>query len=320
VDKKLDKFHFNVGKQLADIKADVHFESFTLKPSEACKSRNENVFQQLLECLHFSFSSDLTKKSTEGEVRTDCPWTNHSHNWAAATRDVNCRTADAKSTEPTDAADNATNIEKSCYQPLVDYLRNVAKLNAVLVAHGNGLPGGLLFDKFVYTLKRDITVASSELRKAFREPKMKFRVKGRTDVVVIPLDADFPCRQTVDIAIEIKPVGFNVSEGLREAFLQLIGLNVANEIRSPCVILTDLALAHYMMYLECINMMTNKFDLVVKQYKDFNQALWMATSLAGRECTTCHFGAAPTPQGSSNTADEDSLTDIFGSVSLEVAH
>ena len=80
---------------------------------------------------------------------------------------------------------------------------------------------------FVYTLKTDIRLRSKVLRLTGDKPRYKFHLLDRTDVVVLIPGSVSISRQTVCVAVEVKPEGFNVKEGLREAFLQLIGLNVA---------------------------------------------------------------------------------------------
>lgn len=264
----------------------------------------------MLECLHMEYSHDLTLAAVEGEVSSECHWANHSHNW----------TADRKAAKPPASADKPdTTLKASSYEPLVEYLKLTANLNALAVPNGAGLPNRLLFDMFVYSLKSDVRLRSKVLRNSAEEPRAKFHIMGRTDVAVILPSSVSATRQTTSIAIEIKPDGFNVKEALREAFLQLIGLNVANEIRSPCVILTNLAHTHYVLYLVCVDPIKLRFELVLKQYKAFNQALWMAVSLTDRECVTKHFGAAPTPQSSmadSDSGNEDELVDGFENVNV----
>jgi hypothetical protein len=308
----LETMSFNFGKQLLDIRADVRVESLIVTPSEACKSNAENiaVFSRLLECLHMGYSPDLTSEAVEGEVSTECLWANHVHNWAAARKAAK---------PPAGVGKPDTTLEASSYEPLVNYLKSTAKLNALAVPNGAGLPNRLLFDMFVYSLKSDVRLRSEALRKTADEPRKKFHIMGRTDVVVIIPGSVSATRQATCIAIEVKPAGFNVKEALREAFLQLIGLNVANEIRSPCVILTNLAQTHYVLYLVCVDTFRLRFELALKTYNSFNQALWMAVSLTDRKCVTKHFGAAPTPESStldSDSGNEETLVDEFDNIKV----
>lgn len=198
---------FNIGKQLLDIKADVKVQSIVLTPSVACKSSPDNVmvFTRLLECLHMKYScglecphiwcpSDLLLAAKDGENSAECSWANHVHNWTAG-------------------------LEASSYGPLVDYLKLTAHLNALAIPNGEGLPNRLLFDMNVFSLKKDTRVRSKLLRQTADEPRLMFRIKGRTDVVVIPPGGVYAIRVTVRIAIEVKPPGFKKSEALREAFL-----------------------------------------------------------------------------------------------------
>ena len=318
VGEKLEAQAFNFGKELSDIKAHVRVESLIVKPSEACKSNPESTstFNRLLECLHLEYSHDLTLVAEDGEVSDACPWSNHTHNWTAARR------SEAATSQVEVAKVDDVKVEKASYQPLVDYLNNVAQLTAHKVPNGTSLPNRLLFDIFVYTLKTDIRLRSKVLRLTGDEPRYKFHLLGRTDVVVLIPGSVSISRQTVCVAVEVKPEGFNVREGLREAFLQLIGLNVANEIRSSSVILTNLAQTHFVLYLECVDPIKLRFKLVVKKYTAFNQALWMAMSLKDLPCRTKHFGAAPTPHSSAaeSESEEDELTEEFRNVKVEDAY
>lgn len=318
LEAKLEAQAFNFGKELSDIKAYVRVESLIVKPSEACKSNSESIaiFNRLLECLHLEYSSDLTLVAEDGEVSGACTWSNHTHNWTAARR------SEAVTSQVEVAKVDDVKVEKASYQSLVDYLNNVAQLTAHEVPNGTSLPNGLLFDMFVYTLKTDIRLRSKVLRLTGDEPRSKFHLLGRTDVVVLVPGSVAISRQTVCVAVEVKPEGFNVKEGLREAFLQLIGLNVANEIRSSSVILTDLAQTHFVLYLDCVDPIKRSFKLVVKIYTAFNQALWMAMSLKDLPCITKHFGAAPTPETSDaeNEAEVGELTEKFRNVKVEDAY
>jgi hypothetical protein len=102
------------------------------------------------------------------------------------------------------------------------------------------------FETNVHSLKSDVRLRSLELRKNGDEPRRengdeKFCIRVRTDVVIVNGYAVSINRQTSRIAIEVKPEEFAVFEGLREAFLQLVGLIVSNENISSCVILTNFA-------------------------------------------------------------------------------
>jgi hypothetical protein len=191
--KAVESMAFNFGKQLSDIRADVRVESLIVKPSEACKSNPENiaVFSRLLECLHLEYNHDLSLAAVEGECCADCPWANHVHNWAAARNAAKL---------PADADKPDTSLEASSYEPLVEYLKSVAHQNALAVRNGAGLPNGLLFDMFVYSLKSDVRLRSKVLRMTADEPRAKFHIMGRTDVVVLHPSSVSATRQTTCFA------------------------------------------------------------------------------------------------------------------------
>lgn len=201
-------------------------------------------------------------------------------------------------------------MKSSSYAPALDYLRNIAKLNAFLVANGEDLPSRLLFDIHFHTLKSDIRLRSSELRLTADEPKLRFRIKGRTDIVILPYSSIVPNRLETMIAIEIKPVGFNVKEALHEAFIQLVGLT-SNDTSSPCVIVTNFAKKHFVLYLEAIDHIKMKFMIVVKRFDMFNECLWFSMLLPERECKTKHLGECATPPQSASS-DEASESSFHG--------
>lgn len=145
LEAQLEAQAFNFGKELSDIKAYVRVESLIVKPSEACKSNPESIstFNRLLEYLHLAYSHDLTLVAEDGEVSDACPWSNHTHNWTAARR------SEAATSQVEVAKVDDVKVEKASYQPLVNYLNNVAQLNAHKVPNGTSLPNRLLFDIFV---------------------------------------------------------------------------------------------------------------------------------------------------------------------------
>ena len=191
----------------------------------------------------------------------------------------------------------------------------------MLVAEGQDLPNRLLFDEYIYTLKplTKLTVRSSELRKTGEEPKFRLHLQGRTDLVILVPGKEALIRQNVGIAIEVKPEGFNVDVGLREAFIQLVGLNVSNAVSSPLVILTNLAKTHYVLYFESVEALPNRYEVVVKKYGKFSNALHHACSIYSRSSITRNLSMPPTPEESvdSDVDEDDELAQNFGSVSVE---
>mmetsp|Transcript_14141 Transcript_14141/g.21092 ORF Transcript_14141/g.21092 Transcript_14141/m.21092 type:complete len:380 (-) Transcript_14141:109-1248(-) len=286
-------FAFNVVKGINDIKSQATFQTSTIKPSEACKSNPENIatFYRLLECLQLDCGHDLTA-NIESPDKTDSAngFPKFSYQWP----------------QSSDYATSKKN-EFLSYEPLLKYLQ-ANNMNAFMINNGQLLPNGLLFDVLIHSLKSDITLKSKDLRMTGDEPRCKFHLMGRSDLVILTPDSHVISRQTTATAIEVKPVGFNVKEGLREAALQLIGLNVDNNTISASVLLTNLAKTHYVIYLKAVDINKQKFKLVVKSFEAFHDAIAMVHLLHGRPCITKHFGSPPTPESSeseSNLVDGD---------------
>lgn len=95
-----------------------------------------------------------------------CPWLHYTFNWTAA------RSSEAETSQVEVAKVDDTKVEKASYQPLVDYMNNVAKLTAFDVSNGTNLPNRLLFDMFVYTLKSDILLTGPGPRFTFGVARM----------------------------------------------------------------------------------------------------------------------------------------------------
>jgi hypothetical protein len=195
--------------------------------------------------------------------------------------------------------------ETASYPPVLKFLRDTCKYSAVVVGNGERLHSGLLFNKDVYTLrKKDPTTVRGQT--VWR----KNVVRGRTDVVVLreslPKEAII-LRNNVLFATEIKrpqDIAKSKSGCLREAQIQLIGLNVDNPNGSPPVILTDLVSVHRVLY---VDVKSGTFAYVIKQITcaSFAAAVLTAQILGERECVTANFSRPPSPSNSEHSDGEE---------------
>lgn len=115
--------------------------------------------------------------------------------------------------------ENETRIlETSSYAAFRDHL-NALGVNAFVIGNGQSLPYNLLFNVDVYTIRPSIFVSSDELCKTGDEQKLRFNLSGRSNLVVLDPQLDSVCvgRLGIRYTVEIKPKGFNVREGIREA-------------------------------------------------------------------------------------------------------
>jgi len=299
---------FDMHLKLNNIEAATGFQVTEITPSSACKSSNSKHFEALTTGLGFQIGK-LADKVLDFEEHPQIDWKNFVFHWNAKR-----------------ASDGApATKEEDSYKPLVKYLQNVSNLKAFVVASGDHLYNGRLFEQDVHTLKEDISVSSFELRKTGAQPRKIITIKGRTDVVIIDPNQDL-CRSSVLIAIEVKPgkfTDFTLEAGLREIFVQLIGLNTANPFHSPAVLLTNLVESHYLMFLEATgNLPRLKFKLKILKFSQLNHSLAHALKLSQRDCITKHFGAPPTPQTSEKTSEkseEEEEEENFGNVQLGAA-
>eukprot|EP01038_Epipyxis_sp_PR26KG_P017097 gene17097-23525_t len=66
-------------------------------------------------------------------------------------------------------------LESASYEPLQKHL--------MIVSEGQGLPDGILYREELWTLKKNTSLRSVELRKSGEEPIFKYILYGRTDLV-----------------------------------------------------------------------------------------------------------------------------------------
>jgi hypothetical protein len=220
-------------------------------------------------------------------------------------------------------------LESASYEPLLKHLLEHG-ICAVKIGEGQGLPDALLYHEELWTLKRNTSLRSEDLRKTGEESVFKYILQGRTDLVRKKNNADPLGKSNNRYFIEIKRVDDFVEEdSLREAVLQLIGGNASNSFHSPPVLLTNLAKMHYVLYISLVGDPTVelRFKLNVVKMLSFGVALAFVEELtAEMKSVTLHLGRKPTPPPSPPKAknasepkvDED-IAERFGNASLEEA-
>jgi hypothetical protein len=194
-------------------------------------------------------------------------------------------------------------LENSSYVPTVEYLKSCGFV-AYNIANGQHLPDSLLFESDVYTLRKlDPTMNRSQ-----QVYKIHI-VSGRSDIAI--LTQDYIARGQPKIAkwmikfvIEIKTTqamrkSISIKPCWREACIQLIGLNVENDNRSPPVVMTNLKDVHYVIYLERVDQSIEEFGFQIQMQpcSSFQAAIAFASLLADRDSISAHFCRAPTPNG-----------------------
>jgi hypothetical protein len=200
----------------------------------------------------------------------------------------------------------------------------------VNVSEGQGLPDGLLYHEELWTLKKNTSLRSEDLRKISQEPIFKYILRGRTDLVRKKNSADPLGKSNNRYFIEIKRADDFVEEdSLREAALQLIGGNASNSFHSPPVLLTNLAKKHFVLYISLVGDPTVelRFKLNIVKMPSFGVALaFVEEHTAEMKSETLHLGRKPTPPSSppkaknaSDSNDDDDITGRFENVSLEEA-
>jgi hypothetical protein len=210
--------------------------------------------------------------------------------------------------------------EINSYDPLMEYL-STCNLRSFDVHKGKHLPNGCLFNNPVYTLKTNGV-----------QPQLILYVKGTSDILVVSPEATDIYRlkrSQYEFCIEVKTsaaMDKNINECLREALIQLVGLNVNNAYRSPSVLLTNLTRRHFVLHLDADGEGNVHFKAL--KFSSFHQALHLCHTLCRRVPLTANWGKAPTPEGtrrddSPEKGDEEEREDdeesVYEKVTLETS-
>ena len=188
-----------------------------------------------------------------------------------------------------------TVLEKTAYPYVLHSLQEWG-FHAADVSDGAKLTsnGKHLFNEDIYTLRQK-DPRSNRGQRVYR----KHCVRGRSDIAVLNQPApETILRHMVDFVIEVKTAaGLTRSACLHEAQVQLIGLNAANHVRSPPVMLTDLKSKFTVLHLALESYEPLKYVINSQECTSFPQAVHLATMLAKRECVTAEFSRAGSDSG-----------------------
>lgn len=212
--------------------------------------------------------------------------------------------------------------EKEGYPPLIQHLgQHGFKLTDV--SSGSRLVDNELFDVFVWSLRHLDGVPGQK-----PEVQYRCRIHGRTDLLSWSAGGQDSSGDIMDwmadYAIEVKKtLAGRVDLSEREALLQLIGLNVANQHKAPPVVLTDLVSTHFVYSLRKIRGELLQFVLTKRQFRSVLSAVHFARRLAQdprRVGLAADFGRGPTavpspassigPLYDSGSQDLDGMTDV----------
>jgi hypothetical protein len=179
-------------------------------------------------------------------------------------------------------------LESDSYQPLCKYLRSNGFVTEV-VDHGQKLqPNQELFFAELWTL-RSRPDASGRAEKII----LKARIHGRTDLVCLDQELkDGSCilSHAVRFAIEIKQADdFQQDQAIREATVQLLGLCASNGLRTPCVLLSNLATKHFVVNLDLPDPAICRFQIIATQCPTIDVAICFADEISRRPCISQYF-------------------------------
>jgi hypothetical protein len=205
---------------------------------------------------------------------------------------------------PSAACKSDEEMEIASYAVIKQYLDD-AKLQCRIVGNGQNLPDGLLFDAKLFTLRQQ-----NPFEKKFQPVYFVQRLRGRTDVVVLRQDIELHgqiLQHHVDFAIEVKTpsqMQSSKSKCVREAALQLIGLNAENHQWTPAVILTNLVKTHLVLYLKKDGVEPVQYSIHSKRCSTFRAAVHLVCTME-RPKISADFSRCPSPPASEDSTVSD---------------
>lgn len=191
--------------QLIDVK---------ITPTEGKKSKNAQTFMDLIDMFGLGRKNIVERvevyESTDSDFIKESLLFDFYYNWSN------------------------NHLEESCYLPFITHFKKL-DIQLIDVHSGQDLPGGLVFDVKLYTLKTNASVSSKVLKSSAQNPIHKFDLSGRTDVIRVKR-IDRPighsnikyfveCKRNADFSDKK-----DVEECLKEGVLQLIGINASNTL------------------------------------------------------------------------------------------
>jgi len=195
---------------------------------------------------------------------------------------------------PKDYGDDRS-LERTSYHPVAEYLKKLGFV-CVDVSEGQCCVEKLLFNADIFTSRED-----NPMRVRGQRVYLRHRIQGRTDLAVLRRDnhGGYILRNMIKFVVEIKTVyGYQQSQTgcMREAQLQVIGLNAFNTHSSPPVVLSNLAKTHKVVYLDVDSEW--RYEIKVQDCNSFAAAIHFADTLSNRKCISQHFSRPTTPDSS----------------------
>jgi CRISPR/Cas system-associated exonuclease Cas4 (RecB family) len=267
--------------------SNVQITQYDIVPSQACSTNRASEFNVVLEWLQLAVDIPFIQRVTDRELGGD--YCQYERFRAFPWGDQN---------------------ESAGYETMLQYLSTCGLISRKVA---NGIN---LYDFDVYSL-RDRVVDALTLRNENKVPIHKFHIHGKTDIVV--LDEDILTRGKIKFAIEIKTVvnmhtDAKTNQALREAFLQLVGLNVRNDYKSPAVVLTNMNEKHYILYLDIRgDLEAFRFDLKIHKSNELHKVIQLANQIGSRSSFTGRLGKELTPLPTEATEPDE-----FDNVAVEI--
>ena len=317
---------FEVLKSLQTVALDIKdlkqqtsavYKNFT--PSSALKSENNNEFVKLFSTLKLAYSPALSTMSQNyvGPNLVRYAQRRFNFKWADSSKPATID-GDEVEEDNDEAINNTVNVdtenrilEKTAYKPLMQYLESL-NLPCADVSDGERCLERNLFHSDVFTLRKSTAFSTATMRLKAQAPVFIQTIKGRSDIIILSdkfLDQRIYHKAHVRVAVEVKTIkGLkNVDGALREAAIQLVGLNVNNTEATPVVLLTNFTKKHFVLYLTLSSYPEENlsYNLHIVQFKTFESSLEFAEIQSLLEPISSYFGGPPTPPAS--VAENSSL-------------
>lgn len=292
-------------RKLAQLKINEHVSitQFTIDTTEYCKLNKNYIYQDILNLLklkNLSLPSILSDTINFFETSSSSSSTSPSHPSSSS----------SSSSSSSTVSSSSFNNENEIYSYVLNYIQTKYSNDYHIINYrDNNMyedddveddddddedddddddDKKILYSPIIYSFKKFYHSTDHKL-------KYCYTLKGNCDIIFLEKSFNptkyVPSPISIILALNIQ---LNINEcSLRQSILTLIGLNVSNSSKSPPVILTNLNNYYILLYIICINEETSNYDIILEQYKTFDEVINKGIEIGNRECVTFNFMRSP---------------------------
>lgn len=214
--------------------------------------------------------------------------------------------------------------EIDSYPFVCKYLLEKFSIFSGAVGNGENCLLGKLYNEQVFSLRPYAGAHDSDSALGDKVV-FRFQLSGRPDIIAFKEMSVPYHRGIVTFAIEIKRTGdmksqAKLTSALKEAETHLIGLNVANTFSSPPLLLTNLNMLNYVMWVKQGSSVEKlAYSIVQRKFVNiFHAVSFIKTELLTldgvRPCCTRDFGRSPSPPCSVDSRSGLIIPGSFGQI------